>query len=249
MSVREQPMRQKMEWGKTLIQMFDELRYGYVQKSKLFSVLPTAFIFLEWPEYPRWVGDRHSSAVLVIQTSSKTILKINLWVGLLYCCFCNFRLHTSDLWNSKEQPTKFYYNLFFLFKGKPDRVMYDFSRTHDFRKKKWWLTSDIYFPWEVIRHFVHAVFVVVFCSFWMSIHLSVFLRKRVSQFSVNNGPVRDLRVFLLGLLKINLYCLCKSVEVIVLLKKCYRRCQWHFNISIKWEKDKAVGRCFPPAWL
>lgn len=61
--------------------------------------------------------------------------------------------------------------------------------------------------------------------------------KSILQPSLNNGQRKQLRAFLLDPLKVNLYCLCKRVEVTVLEGNCCRRCQWYFNLGMKREKE------------
>lgn len=76
-------------------------------------------------------------------------------------------------------------------------------------------------------------------SEWRCISLFLWnvIWKSILQFSLNNSLIRYLRGFLLHLLKVNLYCLCRSVEVIVLQRNCCRRRQWYFTLGIKWEKE------------
>lgn len=49
---QDQPVRQNKEWDETLILVLEELQCGYVQKSKLYSALWTAFISTKCPGDP-----------------------------------------------------------------------------------------------------------------------------------------------------------------------------------------------------
>lgn len=118
------------------MQTSDELQYGYVQKSELFSMLWTAFISLEWPEDPRWVSDKHSSAVLIIQISSRPFLKwICGWFVVLLFLQIWGCIRTVWPLEFKGTANKILPWFFPFVKGKRDRVVYDFSRTYDFREK------------------------------------------------------------------------------------------------------------------
>lgn len=87
--------------------------------------------------------------------------------------------------------------------GNPDKVIYDFSRTHDFRRKVMLNFRQSHLV-ELMRHFGPAGCAVMCHSFWMCIFLFLgdVIWKIISQSTLNSSLIRYLRGFLLDLLKV-----------------------------------------------
>lgn len=98
--------------------------------------------------------------------------------------------------------------------------------------------SNLHFIKGEIRHFVCVVITCLSLQINESLCASIKCSlKKILKLSLNNRQVELLGAFLLGSLKVDLYCLCRSMEVIVQEGNCCRRCRWFFNLGIKWQTE------------